>query len=97
MHIEFNTERVRELLEQWKLNADLRSPMTDDLKIIMMAGRRKLLDTHLDVAAVLKQMMDLMSPIEDSAEFQLTRAVVDEFYTWAQNGLIEIERLARSE
>lgn len=97
MRVEFDTKAVRELIEVWKRNADLHTPMSDELKIIMMAGRRKLLDTHLDVAAVLKQVLAQMTPVDNVEELELTEAAVGEFYTWAQNGLIEIERLSRFE
>ena len=97
MQVEFNTARMRALLEVWKQNADLQSPMSDDLKIIMMVGRRKLLDTHLDIAAVLSQMLELMTPIDDAAELRITRDAVGEFSAWAEAGLIEMARLARAD
>lgn len=97
MRVEFDTKAVRELIEVCKRNADLQTPMSDELKIIMMADRRKLLDTHLDVAAMLKQVLAQMTPVDNIEELELTKAAIGEFYTQAQNGLIEIERLARFE
>lgn len=93
MRVEFDAKSLRDLLEACKRHADLQSPMSDELKIIMMSGRRKLLDSHLDVAAVLKQVLAKMTPVEKIDEFALTEAAVVEFYDWAQNGLIELERL----
>lgn len=95
MRVDFNAAEVRRLIDMWRNNVDLQSPMTDELKITFMVRRRKLLDSYVDISAVLLQMMEQMTPLDDRIELEETTEAIRELGVWAQNGLIEIERMSQ--
>lgn len=94
--VTLNTEELDTQIELWRATVDMRIPLSDQLKLHVIAKRREILMGLLETARHHDALLALMEPVEaDSERFAESRRKVQAFRRWAADGLNDLNELAK--
>jgi hypothetical protein len=90
---------MRESLSLWRQATDMQIPMHDEFKLHFMQNRQKILANHANTARSWSMLLRAMKPSTPSEQTGLDAILtqVEEFGTWANSQIAEMEHLAVQE
>jgi hypothetical protein len=99
IQVTFDPSFIQESLSLWRQATDMQIPMHDEFKLHFMQNRRKILANHANTARSWSMMLRALTPSTPSEQTDLDsiRMQVEEFGSWANDQIAEMEHLAVQE